>query len=154
MPSLQQQLKELAKKLKHDIEEVMDTKVAQAVIKIGEQKVQEVVYDAYKSASTNPKKYERTGLLKEEWLISPAEDGVCVSPGRYDGYTYVAEIVEFGHKDSVQDGYQYPYFPKGSYGDFRQPRPFVNETRKEIVRSGVHKKALKKGLEDKGYKIE
>jgi hypothetical protein len=152
--SLEEQLKKIAQKINADIEKVLEKEVASAVIEVGKEKVEEVVYDAYISGSTSPDKYIRTGKLKEEWDSEIVNDGVLeVSPARQDGNRYIPEIIELGQEHSLQ-GYEFPYLPRESKGDFREPRPFVEETRKELVRTNKHKEALKDGLNKRGYVIE
>src|SRR4051812_18067882 len=90
--------------------------VKETVIETGKRHVQEDVYDKY----PNPKVYERTGELKENWNWQDAPDGIEIYNMRFDDGRYVAEIVETGR------GYQYDFEYNGI------PRPFIENTREEL----------------------
>ncbi|MGG1664534.1 hypothetical protein [Brevibacillus sp. NRS-1366] len=102
--------------------------------------VQKDVYDVYK-----PKIYERTGELKKDIVIRELVDGVVIVPTRTDEETgrYIPEVIESGN------GYSYNY----GYG-YEQPRPFVENTRKELRDTGAHVEKLKQGLKARGLDVK
>lgn len=145
--SLEIQLANLAKQLQGNFEKAIRDKVPDEVIKIGKKKVQEVVYDYY----PNPKVYTRKGEHSEteglinEWGTENIDSGVIVRNTREDDKTgkYIPLVIETG------EGYDYT-----GYGyEYEDPRPFIKETRKELVKTGNHIKAFKKGMKEQGFKM-
>ena len=135
------QLADLEKKLKKKIEDVMENEVAKVVIDEGKKQVQKEVYDKYE-----PKKYQRTGRLKEEWSKESIDNGIRVINTREDDKTgkYIPKVIETG------EGYDY-----GGYGyAYEKPRPFIQKTRESLEDSGNHIKALRKGLKRQGVKVK
>lgn len=116
-----------------------DTEVANAVIRVGQDSVQKYVYNAYK-----PKKYERTYQLKNDWYKENVSEGIKVFNDRRDGDKYIPKVVETGV------GYDYTGY---GYG-YEKPRPFIEETKKELKSNKQHLEALKKSLRNKGYKVK
>ena len=138
--SLEQQLTNIEKKRK--IQNALENEVANTVIEEGRNQVQKTVYDVY----PNPKKYDRTGLLKESWSIEPRTNGITIKNTRTDDKTnkYIPPVIETGI------GYEYT-----GYGySYEKPRPFIQNTKKQIKQDGTHIKALKKGLQQRGVKCE
>ncbi|MFK3936690.1 hypothetical protein ACI2JA_04130 [Alkalihalobacillus sp. NPDC078783] len=110
--------------------------VAKAVVDEGKRQVQETVYDAYTNGI-----YDRSGQLKEQWVVESVEDGILVYNDRRDGDRYVAEIVETG------DGYDQRFPFVGV------PRPFTQNTIDELARSGKHVQALQDELIRRGHRV-
>ena len=138
--SIQMQLAEIEKKLQSKIEDAMKKEVADAVIEEGKIQVDNTVYKAY-----DPKQYERTGRLMEEWESKGVENGVIVRNIREDDITgkYIPEVIESG------EGYDY-----SGYGyAYEEPRPFIENTKERLAKDKSHVKALGKGLERQGVKI-
>lgn len=129
------------------IQESLQTDVAQKVIDIAQDHVQTDVYDVYA-----PKEYTRTGQLKQDFVATPIPNGIEIENTRSDGERYIPEIIEYGH-DKSEQGYEYPaYYPTGD--NFIQPRPFIENTVKELETGNIHVTELKKSLQNKGFNIE
>lgn len=131
-----------------ELGKMMQKKVTQAiqqtdhvineVVETGKKHVQKDVYDVY----PNPKMYERTGQLKEDWDAENIDGGIAVFNTRRDEDTgkYIPTVIESG------EGYSY-----SGYGyEYEQPRPFVEESIKDLRNSDRLKDALKKGLKEIG----
>lgn len=116
--------------------------VKNVVIETGKRHVQEDVYDVYTPNPNNPNSYKRTGELKNNWKSEPTADGIAVFNDRRDGDRYVAEIVETGQ------GYQYDFPYDG------KPRPFTENTRKELDGSIQLKDGLRKDLRNAGLDVK
>lgn len=139
MKKVYSNLNELFRDLEKEIQESLYKDVAPVVKEKMQDHVEEDVYQKYE-----PKKYERTGQLKEDIVIEKTDDGVAIIPMRTDEETgnYIPTIIETG------EGYTYNY----GYA-YEQPRPFVENTRSEILNSGIHIKKLKEGLKRKGIEV-
>jgi hypothetical protein len=133
-------LNELAKYIDKMTKQSLIEHVAPIVKERMQEHVDTDVYEAYK-----PKKYDRTGKLKKEIEIQEIEDGIAITPTRTDEDTgkYIPAIIESG-KGYTYSGYGYAY---------EQPRPFVQNTKEEILHEGIHKKELVKSLKNKGLNI-
>lgn len=139
-------LNDLIKYLNKEIQKSLETDVAKKVVKVAEDHVQTDVYDVYK-----PKVYERTGKLKESFEVKPVPNGIEIENTRTDRGRYIPEIIEYGHEKSEQ-GYEHPaYYPNGD--NFTQPRPFIENTEKQILEENIHVNELKKSLKSKGIDI-
>ncbi|MEB5480786.1 hypothetical protein P8825_14560 [Shouchella clausii] len=98
--------------------------------------VQENVYDVY-----DPYLYERTGELKEEWKVEKEDGGIAIMSNRYDGNTYVAQVVETGV------GYRYSFLFDGT------PRPFTQLAAEELQGTGKLTLALSNELKRRGFRL-
>jgi hypothetical protein len=121
------------------------------------------VYLAY-----TPKKYKRRGssggLLDDENithdLVGTNMVEVYNIAKRNTAYAnttytnpYLAPLIELGHKQAVDEGYQgynYPY----KYLAYYKPRPFIRETRQELRRTKRHVRAFKEALKSFGISSE
>lgn len=148
--SLEKQLARIAKKLQPKINEVMQKEVYEEVKDIARKHVKEDVYEAYE-----PIMYDRKNLLISSWGMNKTSDGIEVYNTRYGtrdkgGTVYIPKIIESG------SGYEYPLaeraWRKSRPSD--DSRPFIENTRKEIKSSGIVQEILKKGLNQKGIKVE
>jgi len=140
-------LKSLEKFLNKEIQRSLETDVANKVVKVAKDHVQKDVYDEY----PNPKEYQRTGKLKDNFEVNKVPDGIEIENTRADGDRDIVEIVEYGHANSEQ-GYEYPaYYPNGY--NFIQPRPFIENTKKQIAEENIHVDELKRSLKSKGFDI-
>jgi hypothetical protein len=133
-------LNELAKYIDKLAKQSLIDHVAPVVKERMQEHVETDVYEVYK-----PKKYDRTGGLKNDIEIREVDNGVAIVPTRFDEDTgnYIPSIIESG-KGYTYSGYGYAY---------EQPRPFVQNTKEEILREGIHKKELAKSLKNKGLDI-
>ncbi|MBD1379220.1 hypothetical protein IC621_03155 [Bacillus sp. IB182487] len=119
-----------------------NSNTSKTVIETGKRHVQEDVYDVYSPDPNNPNSYDRTGKLKESWEVENTPDGIAVYNSREDDGRNVAEIVESGQ------GYQYDFEYNG------KPRPFSENTRKELRGSNKLRESLKQDLKSLGIKVE
>ncbi len=141
--------KDLEKAISQKIKKAMENEVAKKAIGIGQDMVEQEVYQKY-----TPTMYERTGELKESFETKPIKDGIELTNTRSDGDRYIPEIIEHGHWGSDQGGYEYPsYNEDGSPRAYMNPRPFMQKT-KEQLENGEFKDALVKGLKSEGLKVE
>ena len=137
-------------KLQQDVEEVLLTHVAPAVMVEMQEQVQEKVYDAYSprvyvrrsgnGGLGDPRNYEAsvevgTMTLTVENLTK--DDGYWRPPGMPD--RFLTPVVESGA------GYDYK-----SPG----PRPFNQATEQEVVKNGMVDRELKIGLTARGHNIK
>jgi len=114
--------------------------VKETVIETGKRHVQTDVYDVY----PNPKIYERTGELKENWEVEETVDGIAVFNDRRDSGKYIAEVIETGK------GYDYT-----GYGyDYEKPRPFTENTRQELAKGNKLANSLKQDMKRNGLDVE
>lgn len=132
-------LSELKKYVDARVKESLKDDVAPVVKEKMQQNIETMVY------SYEPKRYNRTGQLKEDIDILEVKEGVAIVPARTDEDSgkYIPSVIETGV------GYDYT-----GYGyEYEQPRPFVHETKEDIVREGIHKSELIKSLKNKGFDI-
>lgn len=114
--------------------------VSMKVKQVMQDHVESDVYDAY-----SPTQYERTGKLKSEIAIKPIINGAEISPIREEDGRYIPSIVESGQ------GYSW----KGSeIYKTRQKRPFVENTKHEIVEKNIHVEELRKSLRMRGFEVK
>lgn len=150
--SLEQQLAQIANKLKPKIQDALEKEVFEEVKQIGEKRVQSDVYDVYE-----PQQYDRQYLLEKSWAKERLKDkdaGIAVFNTRYGTQSngdrvYVAEIVETGY------GYEFPLSERGYRNGFDGgERPFIENTKEQIKATNVHREKLKQGLKRQGIKVE
>lgn len=151
-------LNELAKQLEKYVQSALKNEVTEKVKDVMQDKVQSEVYDAYTSYSDHPDAYvrrkENDGLMDRDNMIGTVNGNTLsvenVTRLSDTGY-YEAGLIEYGH----DNGYgEYDYNPaENSVGDFRQPRPFLEETRIELA-NGKAKESLKKGLKRQGINVK
>jgi hypothetical protein len=89
--------------------------------------MQDIVYNAYISASENPDKYDRTFDLLESIRSEVVGSTLYIWSG--EGLDYASRVL-LGHKEIP---YDYPWVPPGSEGDFRQSRDWIEPTKMEII---------------------
>lgn len=140
-------LKDLERYLNRQIQQSLETDVASKVVKVAQDHVQSDVYDVYK-----PKQYQRSGELKKSFDVKPVPNGIEIENTRTENGRDIPEIIEYGHDKSKQ-GYEYPkYYRDGD--NFIQPRPFIENTRRQIEQENIHVNELKKSLMSKGLNVE
>ena len=166
MASLDQQLRRIEKQLGKHMKIAMND-VAKEVKKEQAKQVKSEVYDAYEPVSELKGGYKRRfdngGLSDEDnmkhiiktdgnftvleivnmTMSNPDFMPVSRSPFMISG------VIEFGHG---WDGERYDYSKDGSE-EFAQPRPFIQATRDELVRSGKHIKAFRTSMQKQGFDI-
>lgn len=137
-------------KLKIDVEEVLLTHVAPAVMDEMQEQVQEKVYDAY-----IPRVYVRR-----------MEDGGLKDRRNYEASVEVGSMtltVENLTKDAgywrppgMRDRFLTPVVESGAGYDYKSPgpRPFNESTEQEVVQNGTVDRELKIGLTERGHNIK
>lgn len=141
-------ISDLEKFINKEIQDSLNRDVSKEVVKVAQEHVQKDVYNVY----PNPKEYSRTGELKDSFEVRNIKDGIEIENTRRDGNRYIPEVIEYGHEKSEQ-GYEHPaYYPNGD--NFIQPRPFIENTRKQINKDNIHVNELKKSLKNKGLDVE
>ena len=116
-----------------------DSNTVNTVITKGKDKVQEVVYDVY-----DPKEYERSEQLKNNWFSHPTMDGVAIENVRIDEETgkNVTYTVVSGQ------GYDFPFEYSG------KPRDFIQATRDDLAKGNELKKAVAEDLKSVGINVK
>jgi hypothetical protein len=140
-------LKELERILNKQIQQSLKTDVASKVVKVAQDHVQKDVYDVY----PDPVEYQRTGQLKDSFKVNSVQNGIEIENTRSENGRDIPEIIEYGHDKSKQ-GYEYPAYYRGG-SNFIQPRPFIENTRKQIENENIHVEELKKSLKSKGFDV-
>jgi len=142
LASLEQQLLEIQKKLKQKIKSAMIQDVVPAVIETEKKHIQIDIYAAYQ-----PHLYKRTGDLLQDsnFQVEIIDDGVIITNETYHNGKNISEIMETGIGWSIEDVWGYGY---------SEPRPFVENTKNEILATGIHKKKLKDGLIRQGLNVK
>lgn len=133
--ALKKHVEQLAKKAMNQ-----GNAVKKVVMDTGEKHVHEDVYDVYTPNPDNPYSYKRTGKLATSWDSSPTPDGIEIFNTRQDGDKYIPEVIETGQN------YDYDFEYRG------KPRPFIENTRKELDGSKKLTEALGKDLNGIGIK--
>jgi hypothetical protein len=164
MPKAFKSIKDLEKHLKKKINKVLIEDVAPTVRKEQQKQIDKTVYDAYPKPNF-PLVYERRetsgGLIADENIVGKLTgDGeleisnITKPNSNYDhsmpSSAPLAEVVEYGHR-GTSNNYRYDY---PTDRRFTQPRPFIQNTRDELSKSGAHKKSLKKGLRNLGLDVK
>jgi tRNA/tmRNA/rRNA uracil-C5-methylase (TrmA/RlmC/RlmD family) len=134
-------MKELAKQIEKLAAQSMQNSgnVKATVVKEGRNQVEETVYSVY-----NPKVYDRTGDLKEQWDYENTKDGIAVFNYREDDDTGkdIVQVVTSGI------GYDYDFEYAG------KPRDFIGATVNELEKGNELTNALKKDMKSSGLKVE
>lgn len=140
--SLKEQLKDMQAKIEKTAKNILKDEVFDEVKKIGRDSVQTHVYDAYPDPV-----YKRTNQLRDTaWEVHETKDGVIVRSNRTETSRKTGKIFQISHVVESGEGYTFPDTnvpPK--YG---KPRPFMEETVKEIERTDIVSKTLADELED------
>lgn len=147
------------KKLQESVNVALENQVAEAVKDEEIMAIVNTVYNAYGNNDTGePNVYERRydsgGLVDRANMVPQVHGGTLsvwnLTPANADygnaGY-FAGEIV-------INGG---PYkYPKGhnTFGDFNQPRDFIEQTYHNLRSSKSHVKALKEGLIEQGFDVK
>jgi hypothetical protein len=152
MNYIEEQLKNLKTKLKSKIDDALRNEVAEIVTETMLSNIKTEVYDAY-----NPKRYERRyddgGIVDEGNIVSKVK-----------GNTLTVENITMSNKEYLPKG-EKPFKIAGviehgsgaGYGeyDYYDPgaRPFLEETRNDLIKNKQHIDAIKKGLKRQGIDV-
>lgn len=141
-------LKEMEKYIQDEINKSLKNDVAPVVKEVMSAEVQNTVYSVYE-----PKMYKRRynngGLMSENNMNDTLiKDGVIAVSNdtpfngkNYSGKT-LTEVVVTGEGYT----YDYPY-------EYNQPRDFIEATRKDLIQTQAHTKALVNGLKKSGVEF-
>ncbi|MGG1663095.1 hypothetical protein [Brevibacillus sp. NRS-1366] len=134
-------LNDLAKYVNTQSKQSLKDEIAPLVKSKMQSHVESDVYSVYV-----PSIYERTGGLKRDIDIRETSNGVSVVPTRTDEVTgnYIPHTVETGQ------GYLYSGYGLG----YERPRPFVENTVKELQSTGEHVNKLRQSLQAKGLSVK
>jgi len=147
MASIAEQLKLIEKQIQLKIQDAMQKEVATEVIKVAQNKVDEVVYKQYK-----PKSYRRTGELRKDFVSNPTANGIVITNTRSEGGNNISEIIESGEGYHYSSDKGYNTFDKEGR-TYETPRPFFENTRNELRKNKQHVQALKLGLIKRGITV-
>jgi hypothetical protein len=146
--------------LDSEMKEIVDNDVAEVVKEIQSQEVHDTVYDVY-----TPFRYERRsdygGLSDTRNMFHTVADtmnGLQLTirnntTGSYDNNFQIAGLIEYGH-DMGYGSYDYDYNRENTEWKFMQPRPFISNTILRLERTLEHVNAMRRGLQNKGFKVE
>jgi hypothetical protein len=161
-------LKDLEKFLNQKIKKAMENEVAEKVRDIQQEKIDEEVYDVYNvvgGSHQEPYVYERRcdqgGLRDRRNMVADVKEsnnGVELSvenitKAKDQSDINLVGLIEYGD-DSQYGYYEYKTNRDGTSWQYRQPRPFLQETRNHLSKTGEHVEALKKGLKRQGIDVE
>ena len=156
-------IKEMQAYLKKSINTSLVEDVAPIVKETMSAEIQNSVYTEYPNPHMYKRRLDEGGLIDErnmnidESLISSGILSITNNTpfdDRYDTFNTgngLAGLIEFG------DGYKGNYYDYTNYdGDnsYKEPRPFIENSRETLRQTKVHVKALKKGLRESGIKVE
>lgn len=130
----------------NELKKYVDSKVKKTLINEVAPHVKERLQDHVDSDVYiyEPKKYHRTGQLRDEIDIVETEVGVKVFPTRSEYDRNIPEIIETG-KGYMYSGYGY---------DYEHPRPFAQNTKEELKKKRTHVVKMKQGLQKQGLKVK
>lgn len=154
----------IAKLLKHveknHFRPVMETVMAEMVKDEEQKAIDKTVYDAYKPGTTDgePWVYKRRrdngGLRSRDNMkvdVKRVGDDIELSVENVtkgaNGYA-IAEGIEYGRN------YEYTSNRDDTADQYLAPRPFTNETEKEILSRDLHTKIMKQALKARGLDVE
>lgn len=130
----------LAKYLDQIVKQSLVSDVGNKVKQVMQEHIIDDVYDAY-----TPSAYERTGKLMREIQVNKISDGVEISPVREEDDVYIPAVIESGQG--------YTWVNSEIYRT-KQKRPFVENTKDEIIKNNIHVESLKKGLRKAGLDVK
>ncbi|MFS0657354.1 hypothetical protein AB1L07_01850 [Niallia alba] len=154
----------LAKLLKHveknHVRDIMNNEMAEMVKDEEQKAIDKTVYDAYKPGTEDgePWVYKRRrdngGLRSRDNMkvdVKRVGDGIELSVENVtkgaNGYE-ISEGIEYGN------GYEYTSNRDGTADQYTSPRPFTEETSKQILSRDLHTKTMKQALKSRGLDIE
>ena len=155
-------LKDLIKYATEKVNESLGDEVASMVKDKQQEHINDDVYMQYNVVDgqrKEPYRYERRyfegGLIDRDNIVAEVKDGTLtvtnVTEGK-DGLDNLAKLIEYGDGQGGQ--YNYKYNRDDTQDQYLSPRPFIENTRKEIAEKALHKKALIEGLKKRGIKAK
>lgn len=133
-------LSELTRFLNKTVHSALVRDVGAKVKHVMQEHVEKDVYAPY-----SPAQYKRTGRLAKEIEVISVSEGVSITPVREERGNYIPLIIETGQ------GYTW----KGSeIYKTKQRRPFVENTKKEILNGNIHVEELRNSLRKSGLDVK
>lgn len=144
-------LRDLENYLNDKINNALENEVANVSRETMKRNIEMVVYDRYKPSQYTRHK-ENGGLLDDRNIVTELIDdntlyirNIRQDTDKYGNVRDVARIVE--------EGEPYTWEYSRIYSMQPYPRPFHEETAKELSSRGLAKKALAEGLQKQGIKV-
>lgn len=126
----------------HELNSYLVDQISSSLMNVGEEtkktmqdRIDKDVYESY-----TPTIDKRTGKLKNDIEISLSHNTVSISPTRSENEKYIPRIIETG------EGYDWI---NSRIYKTKQKRPFVQNTKEDIVDKKLHIKTLKSSLKQK-----
>ena len=154
MKSNYDDIEELLKDMRLDIEDTLSKEVFDEVRQIEMEHIHSDVLNSY-----HPKVYERRstgGIDNPRNIVCTVKDMTLtvdnVTEFNTKGFTWnrgnnLADLINEGSGGASHLYYDYP-------GAFEEPRPFLDNTQEEIDRTNRVDRALEKGMKKRGYDID
>lgn len=131
----------------HELNSYLASQISSSLINVGEEtkktmqdRIDKDVYESY-----TPTTYKRTGKLKDDIEVSLTHNAVSITPTRSENEKYIPRIIETG------EGYDWI---NSKIYKTKQKRPFVQNTKEEIIDKKLHIKTLKSSLKQKKIIVE
>lgn len=149
-------LKDLELYLKNVVNDVLSDEVAEMVKDKQQDHIMDDVYLQYnivdgqrKEPYVYDRRYYEGGLVDRDNIVAKVEDGTLtvtnITKGQ-DGVDNLAGLIEYGD-NSAYGQYDWKYNRDNTQDQYLSPRPFIENTRREIAEKKLHVSSLKKGLE-------
>ena len=149
-------LKELEGYLKTVVNDVLSDEVAEMVKTKQQDHIMDDVYLQYnivdgqrKEPYAYDRRYYEGGLIDRDNIVAKVEDGtltVTNTTKGQDGVDNLAGLIEYGD-NSAYGQYDWKYNKDDTQDQYLNPRPFIENTRKEIAEKNLHVSSMKKGIE-------
>lgn len=152
MASLNNQLKQIEKQLTNKIQDALQKEVADAVSERMKMAIKVQVYDSY-SPKVYERRYDRGGLVDDSNIKPVAR-----------GNKLIVKNITMSNEEYLPKGKK-PYKIAGvieygggkGYGEYDyyglRPRPFLEATRKDLIKNKQHISAMKVGLKRQGIDV-
>ena len=140
------------------VNDTLGDEVAETAVEVLETEEQNTVYGAYNNPDMQYKRRLADGGLLDRSNISAhlISDGVL----QIQNNTPVNEEYNLGNNDmSLAEmivegtGYDYPLNGNRDY-PYAQPRDFIGATEDDLVKTGAHIDAMKRGLRNRGFEVK
>lgn len=132
---------DLIKKVKDEAMKVLQKEVAEKVVEKAIEHAQHDVYDVYTPVAHGYRR-KYTLIKKSNYKKLVTEDSIIIKSVSTHDEKDITEVVETGKNYD----YRFKYYDV--------PRPFIENTKKEIEEKDLHIKAMKDGLKKKGFDVK
>jgi hypothetical protein len=148
-------LDDLAKYIQQQANEITEKELVPKVKEVQIEKIRTVVYKAYE-----PKQYQRRygdqglediGNIRARSIYDGKYFVITNETMRKGQKGYLAPLIEFGHYNSIAEGYGgYNYPIDNRFLPYMKPRPFIKETVRELEENELHYKIMRDSLRKRG----